>query len=242
MEDRSVVSKLGDDKTLYAVFDGHGGDSIAELCKVNCADVLKQCLLTTPHDVSIAIRECFDILDQLAEKTNQVTTGCTAVLCLVAQDRLWFANAGDSMTMVCFKNGQTELVSFEHKVEMEKERIRDAGALVTYWDGTARINGMLNVARGIGDFALKKYVPSTPFIRSINRKISDFEYILIASDGIWDVYTVESLHNDFQNFIRDNSRDNDRKVAIQMALTEIIRSAAMKGSTDNITIVYVDQT
>lgn len=235
MEDRFLITEIEKNKTLYGVFDGHGGYEIAQMCKDNVGEIFKQCLIMFPHDISVAMHKCFELVDKLAEKANKAGVGSTMGLCYITPERAWFANAGDTMSMIHYKSGGCELMSYEHKVEVEKERIQLAGGTITYWDGVARINGMLNVARSIGDYHLKPYVISTPFVRTVNRKHSDFGYIMMASDGIWDVYKPESLAFDLKHFM-----EQDPAAGLKGAMTEIVKAAAgIRGSGDNITMIFI---
>lgn len=87
------------------------------------------------------------------------SSGCTAVVALLAGNELYVANAGDSRCVVC-RNGAAMDMSFDHKPEdaEELERIQKAGGRVTL-DG--RVNGGLNLSRAIGDHAYKTV--SIPF-------------------------------------------------------------------------------
>lgn len=241
MEDTHVVCKFPNNISLFGVFDGHGGNDIAHLCKNNVCHIIQQFIQSGSHDLSIVIRNTFKILDILAEYANKPYIGCTALVCLKTNDRLWFANAGDSMAMVCFSDDSYSMMSFEHKVENEKKRIEDSGGFVTYWDGCARVNGTLNVARSIGDHYIKNFVISDPFVKTVNFIQHPFKYIIMASDGIWDVYSAKTLKHDFDtNFIWRLNLGESKEVAIKNTLHNLVRNAIQKGSTDNITIMYID--
>lgn len=240
MEDTHVVSQIDNKYKLYGVFDGHGGVEIANLCKHNFGAVLKQCITIQPYDIAVSIRQCFDLMDILAKHADKPNTGSTAVISLVTPDRLWFANAGDSMAMVIFMNGAIQMMSYEHKVENEKQRIENLGGLVTYWDGTARINGTLNLSRSIGDHYLKTFVISEPHISSINIKLNPVKYVIMASDGIWDVFEMRELYALFESLYEEAMKQDQKQVALRKALVGVCATAKQKGSGDNITIIYFD--
>jgi protein phosphatase 1G len=50
-------------------------------------------------------------------------TGCTACVCILYEDKFYFANAGDSRAVLC-KNGVAYPMSIDHKPELETERTR----------------------------------------------------------------------------------------------------------------------
>jgi serine/threonine protein phosphatase PrpC len=79
--------------------------------------------------------------------------GCTANVALIANNKLYVANAGDSRSVLGMSNDVAFPMSIDHKPddEPEKRRITDAGGFVT--DG--RVNGNLNLSRALGDMEYK---------------------------------------------------------------------------------------
>ncbi len=60
-----------------------------------------------------------------------------------------------------------------------------------FW-GRWRVEGVLAVSRAIGDINLKPYVTCDPEI--IHHSITpDDNYVILASDGLWDVMTNEEV-------------------------------------------------
>lgn len=222
MEDRCVVEFLTGSKIFIGVFDGHGGDAIAQMC-IETAPKLMEDLLQTNQDVPQCIKTLYKLLDEKARDMGFPYVGTTAAIILVTPDKVWFSNCGDAMIAMKVRNGDVKFMTQNHKVENEKERIIDLGGIVTYWDGCARIYGTLNIARSIGDHYLKTYVISDPYVTTSNCIKSDIEWILVASDGLWDVIEPHaariSLHNSNNN------------------LQLLVQEALARGSTDNITAV-----
>lgn len=233
MEDRWSYSRLKNGHHLYCIFDGHGGDKVAEFCKNNFADILTQFLLNEPSDISICIRKAIKSLDDLVKLLNVPQTGSTLVMCLITPDRIWFANVGDSLAMTCSHFNTLSMMSVEHKAESEADRIRAAGGIVTYWDGIGRVNATLNLSRSIGDHYLRESgVIAEPHIRSINKNRDDIDYIFIASDGIWDVYNMLQINIDLRKLFYKHR-------SYKEAIDNIITQAKIKGSRDNITICLI---
>jgi serine/threonine protein phosphatase PrpC len=50
--------------------------------------------------------------------------------------------------------------------------------------------GILNVSRALGDSDLKQWVISDPFVREFQLTSAD-EFIVLATDGLWDVLSNE---------------------------------------------------
>ncbi|CAN6270027.1 unnamed protein product, partial [Urochloa humidicola] len=58
------------------------------------------------------------------------------------------------------------------------------------WAGTWRVGGVLAVSRAFGDKLLKQYVVADPEIKE-EVVDSSLEFLILASDGLWDVVTNE---------------------------------------------------
>ena len=127
-----------------------------------------------------------------ADIANQV--GCTAVVTLITQDTIYFANAGDSRVVIS-KNGKAYPMSIDHKPENDAEKARIYKA--NGWITEGRINGNLNLSRSLGDleykvpknFHPKEYI-ITAFPEVTSTKITkDLDFIFMGCDGIWDCKT-----------------------------------------------------
>jgi serine/threonine protein phosphatase PrpC len=239
MEDTYVVDKSTKHVIIAGVFDGHGGDVVAKMVANEFSAMMKRAVKEFP-EVSVAFHSVFSKLDEKAGKTCPSHMGTTASVCCLLGKRIWFANCGDALGMVKLKGKDSPImVTQDHKVENEASRIRALGGFVTYDDGCARINRQLNVARSIGDHHLKPFVIPTPFITSLN--FDQVEYVLLATDGLWDVYNKDSLAKEIANL---KSISNDIKLGYRETMDIISRSlveeALKKGSTDNITLIYAE--
>lgn len=118
-------------------------------------------------------------------------SGCTAVIALIKNNKLYVANAGDSRCVLS-RAGQAIEMSHDHKPtnEIEYNRIKKAGGRVTS-DG--RVNGGLNLSRAFGDHSYKKnpelpleeqMITALPDIKVIEITDED-DFIVLACDGIW---------------------------------------------------------
>ena len=118
-------------------------------------------------------------------------SGCTAVIALIKDNKLYVANAGDSRCVLS-RAGQAIEMSHDHKPtnEIEFKRIKRAGGRVTN-DG--RVNGGLNLSRAFGDHSYKvnkdlpleeQMITALPDIKVIEITDED-DFIVLACDGIW---------------------------------------------------------
>jgi serine/threonine protein phosphatase PrpC len=223
MEDRLCVERLSDGTIFIGVFDGHGGDEVAQMCIEQGPKIMNILLLSNP-DVSACIRLLYKQLDQKASLMSH-TVGTTAAVVLIRKDRIWFSNCGDAMIVAKPHASYARYMSQDHKVEREKARLEGLGGLITYNDGCARIYGTLNIARSIGDHYLKDFVISDPYVTSLTYSKSKIDWLIIASDGLWDVFNpirVSSILSDNQN-----------------NLETLVKESYLNGSTDNISIAFV---
>ncbi|XP_030448857.1 probable protein phosphatase 2C 59 [Syzygium oleosum] len=214
---------------LFGVFDGHGGARAAEYVKQN----LFSNLIRHPKfisDTKSAIADAYSHTDSefLKSENNQNRdAGSTASTAILVGDRLLVANVGDSRAVIC-RGGKAIAVSRDHKPDQtdERQRIEEAGGFVM-WAGTWRVGGVLAVSRAFGDRLLKQYVVADPEIQE--EKIdSSLEFLILASDGLWDVVT------------------NEEAVAMikpiedaEAAAKRLMQEAYQRGSADNITCVVV---
>ncbi|CAH8254636.1 unnamed protein product [Arabidopsis lyrata] len=213
---------------FFGVFDGHGGARTAEYLKNNLFKNL------VSHDDFIsdtkkAIVETFKQTDEeyLIDEIGQLkNAGSTASTALLIGDKLIVANVGDSR-VVASKNGSAVPLSDDHKPDRsdERQRIEDAGGFII-WAGTWRVGGILAVSRAFGDKQLKPYVIAEPEIQE--EDISTLEFIVIASDGLWNVLS----NKDAVAIARDISD-------AEAAARKLVQEAYARGSFDNITCIVV---
>lgn len=224
MEDRCCVNSFGGDKILVGVFDGHGGDQVAQMCIEKACVKLVQLASGNP-DMSENLRKLYKCLDEEAKELDTPQVGSTAAMVVVTKDRLWFSNCGDAMIAMKTRNGVIRFVSQDHKVENEKDRLQALGGVVTNWGGCARIYGTLNIARSIGDHYMKTFVISEPYVNATTCPKSEIEWIIVASDGLWDVFEPSQVDTSLR--------------ASNYNLNDLVNEAYKRGSTDNITIAFM---
>ena len=86
------------------------------------------------------------------KELENCTSGCTANVCLIVQNKIYCANSGDSRTVIS-ELGKPVALSIDHKPDddIEKNRIHQAGGEI--YNG--RVNGNLNLSRALGDMEYK---------------------------------------------------------------------------------------
>lgn len=214
---------------LFGVFDGHGGPNAADYVRSNIFKNLVQ-QAKFPSDLAGAIEDTYLSTDEQylrQESGYRREDGCTAVTAILYQDRLLIANVGDSRAVLC-RSGQAVPLTIDHKpnTKEERERIEGLGGVVV-WAGTWRVGGVLAVSRAFGDKPLKKFVISTPYVQE-QQLTQDDEFLIMASDGVWDVVTNE----DAVSLIRGMSD-------AEAAAKKLSEEAFTRGSADNISCLII---
>lgn len=232
---RHVINHADNNVNLYGVFDGHNGADVSEYVAQHFHEVLhSEMMLTEQHEQFVF--NAFKTMDEKAIGLGKNDIGSTAVIVLVDEHNIVAANCGDSMAIVGTR-GQSLNLSMEHKVDNEKERLENSKAVITYFDGIGRLFGTLNLSRSFGDNYLKQFVVSNPFITKIKKQPSML-YIFIASDGIWDVFQKDEIHDIVLKNIYSNY--DFKELNVEHTLQFIVRESRRRGSGDNVTIIFVD--
>ncbi|KAF0894551.1 hypothetical protein E2562_001854 [Oryza meyeriana var. granulata] len=219
----------GETVGLFGVFDGHGGARAAEFVKQNLfTNLIKHPKFFT--DTKSAIAETYTSTDSellKAETNHNRDAGSTASTAILVGDRLLVANVGDSRAVIC-RGGDAIAVSRDHKPDQsdERQRIEDAGGFVM-WAGTWRVGGVLAVSRAFGDKLLKQYVVADPEIKE-EVVDSSLEFLILASDGLWDVVTNEEAVAMVKPIVDS-----------EQAAKKLLQEASQRGSADNITCLVV---
>lgn len=101
--------------------------------------------------------------------------------------------------------------------------------------------GVLAMSRAIGDLCFRRYgVICDPEVMTQTRSMDD-EYLLLATDGLWDVLTNEEAYRIIRHTIATNQREGvELPDCIQSAANRLTRIAMDRGSRDNITVILLD--
>ncbi|DAZ98127.1 TPA: hypothetical protein N0F65_003113 [Lagenidium giganteum] len=216
MEDTSFVSSC---KRFAAVFDGHGGaDVSAHLRAALFPNLLARELdqldrmafkaESQKHSmIEHTLRLAFEKIDaDVLARDEWRYQGSTAVGVLLFDDTIYCFNVGDSRAVLS-RAGEAVDLSRDHKPNdpMEKARVEALGGTVRWYGyvdaqgepieefGAYRVNGNLAVARAIGDRDARPYVCGECELKRFGRDYVKDEFIVIASDGLWDVFTSEEV-------------------------------------------------
>lgn len=233
---------------FFAVYDGHGGASVAKYAGKNVFKRLTGEQSYKEGNYQESLKKAFLGIDEDILKSPEFLrdpSGCTAVAALVTEDnRIFVANAGDSRCVLGTK-GESKPLSFDHKPNNEAEmaRIFRAGGYVEY----GRVNGNLALARALGDFEYKKNanVSAEDQIITANPEITehkitaDDEFLIIACDGIWDCLTSQQCVDAVRLLISEGKELSEiAEIICELCLAPDTESGAGIGC-DNMTMLVV---
>ncbi|KAK4795689.1 hypothetical protein SAY86_028015 [Trapa natans] len=196
------------------------------------------------------------------EMTPEDESGSTVTVLLLADDLLFISHVGDS-SAVLSRSGKAEVLTDPHrpygssKISLnEIRRIREAGG----WVVNGRICGDISVSRAFGDIRYKtkknemlkkgveegrwseKFVSrvrfnndlviASPEVYSITLS-SDAEFVVLASDGLWDYMNSSEAIDLVRNQLRQHGD-------VQLATEALAQAALDRRSQDNVSIVIAD--
>ena len=178
--------------SLFGIFDGHGGNDVVKYIKNRLPEIIKTNILNNNNNDSIEnnLISSFNKIDEELKFYDSEYTGSTATILLIQENIIYCANVGDSTAFIIYDNF-IKKISTDHKCTnpKEEERIILKGGKIT----KNRVMGQLVLSRSLGDLYCKKYgVSNIPDI-SINKLDKNVKYIIVASDGVWDVVKDNEL-------------------------------------------------
>ncbi|XP_042480067.1 protein phosphatase 2C 57-like [Macadamia integrifolia] len=202
------------------------------------------------------------LLNWLEVTGEEVESGSTATVMFVGNDVLVISHVGDS-SVVLSSSGKAELLTSSHrpygssKVSCQEiRRIKEAGG----WIVNGRICGDISISRAFGDMRFKtkknemleKGVEEGRWTKKFISRLklnedlviaspdtyqvalgSDAEFILLATDGLWDYMNS----TDAVKFVRNQLRQHGN---VQIACEALAQEALDRRSQDNVSIVIAD--
>ncbi|KAK5804402.1 hypothetical protein F383_23069 [Gossypium arboreum] len=139
---------------------------------------------------------------------NSYNSGSTAVTIVKQDEHLIISNLGDSRAILCTRGNKNRLIPIQLTVDLkprlpdEAERIEKCGGRVFAMDEEPHVLRVwapdqdspgLAMTRAFGDFCLKDYgLSSIPEV-SYRRLTNNDEFVVLATDGVWDVLTNKEV-------------------------------------------------
>ena len=193
-----------------------------------------------------------DVAYQAHISGRLVTGGTTLIIHAIVGNRVYTANVGDCKAILSSK-GAPEPLSEAHNPPVESEKSRFSAAGVSCFSD--HIGGSdINVCRTVGDYDLgpplkwrdSSGAPRGPLISDPEITIRQIdpidEFMVVASDGLWDYYTPESsVVTEARRRLR--AVENDPQAAAEWLVTEALqrqRCTLHSGTPgDNVTVMVI---
>ncbi|XP_024023385.1 probable protein phosphatase 2C 27 [Morus notabilis] len=227
--------------SFYGVFDGHGGKGAAQFARDHLPRVIVEDA-DFPLELEKVVTRSFMETDAAFARTcsleSSLSSGTTVLTAMIFGRSLLVANAGDCRAVLS-RNGRAAEMSSDHRPSCIKERTR-VESLGGYVDDEDYLNGQLGVTRALGDWHLEGMkemgdkggpLSAEPELKLITLTKDD-EFLIIGSDGIWDVFRSQNA----VDFARRRLQEHNN---VKLCCKQIVEEATKRGATDNLTVVMV---
>lgn len=268
MEDMYCVHDGG---RFAGVFDGHGGAMVSRYTSDTIYDKIKKYLAVESEaahpSIGALVKSISSAFDELNDEVLSVDDyqyqGSTAVAVYVHEDEVTkertivSANVGDSRAVLA-RGSRAVSLTRDHKPddEHEKKRILSMGETIE-WDPYCQVSRVknLSLSRAIGDRFAKPVVSGEVEIQLF--PLSDLpcktgdedDFIVLASDGLWDVMTSQNCVdyatkrlNPTSAQVKSMSKREllQHKISRRKNMSRFMANEAMRrGSCDNICVVII---
>eukprot|EP00268_Persea_americana_P016346 TRINITY_DN17749_c0_g1_i1.p1 TRINITY_DN17749_c0_g1~~TRINITY_DN17749_c0_g1_i1.p1 ORF type:complete len:372 (+),score=61.08 TRINITY_DN17749_c0_g1_i1:143-1258(+) len=223
--------------SFYGVFDGHGGKGAAQFVRDSLPRVIVEDA-DFPLELEKVVRRSFIQTDaKTCSLQSTLSSGTTALTAMIFGRSLLVANAGDCRAVLS-RLGVAIEMSKDHRpcCIKERSRIESLGGYID--DGY--LNGQLNVTRALGDWHLEGMksisecggpLSAEPELK-LTTLTKEHEFLIIGSDGIWDVFTSQNA----VDFVRRRLQEHND---VKMCCKELVDEAIKRRAYDNLTIVMI---
>jgi serine/threonine protein phosphatase PrpC len=251
---------------FFAIYDGHGGKGCSTFLKENLHKYITE-FSFVGMKIGIDLAEEKFLTKKAVDEKGKIIdpSGSCGIMLMIQGKKCIIANVGDSR-LVIFKNKLISFTTTDHKPDsiIEKARIELSGGklykiqtLIPIYHNGERVNapwrvnpGQLSVSRTFGDIQAKEEkfggnktaIIALPDITEIELD-NDYNFIVMASDGIFDVLKNEELLECIQIVIKEKKITNFKNDNIHQLCGDfaamIIKSALAKDSFDNISCIVI---
>jgi len=231
---------------LFGVFDGHGGSKCANFISNHIVQELKT-TFTYYSDLSDfaiynSLKRVCVVLNQkwIDGVSHREQSGSTASMALIVNNTLWFFNVGDSRGIFCA--GNTVIQSSVDAKPTDPHFLRGILKRGGYISNTLgwRLGGTLAIARAFGDKGAEGITARPKILKHALKDLNPEEnnFLVIASDGLWDVFGSQQA----ADTIKQNIPGLDRKPTVEELAFYLTEISAAHMRRDNCTTITVNLT
>lgn len=258
-----VVENADPDVLLYCVFDGHG--EFGHLVAARCRQLFPEVIRRNNYDMKRAFLQMQN--DLISCDIDSRCSGATCVLAMISNGVASISNCGDSRCVLGRRGaggGYTVLqLSNDHKPDMpeERKRVLSCGGhlgcrqamvnqggrgLVSVPVGPCRVWYQyrgdtlgLAMSRSLGDGIVHKCGVSAEPETIDHTIVEGDEFLILATDGIWDVVDSNQAVQVVQNFAIKSPNWDAHEAALWLTKYARSRWEKMSPMVDDITCVIV---
>lgn len=248
---------------LVSILDGHGGDGCAQFMVDEYVDILSNAAKEAESNASLQEVFYHSIVNADRDFLKSTSSGAGSTACLMLFDpngcdgegTCIIASVGDSRAVLS-RRGEALDLTIDHKATAGEEvaRIALAGGFVN----NGRVMGSLAVGRSLGDKSLKRgrnlnkkpwstneeALSGIPDMLSFTPRRSgaeDDEFVIIATDGLWDVMTSQEAVDDVKRSLdKVSAGEVNGALLARIADQMVLKAVDTLGTRDNVSasIVY----
>ena len=217
----TIVCESG--RALFAVSDGMGGEKFGDAASYTISKQLGEIYNKTTHlnqvDVQLALERANEEMQTRMEQERLGQIGSTVVTLLIADEKVYISNLGDSPAFL-YRNGKLTQITHDHT---EGQAMLEAGVLsidqLKVHPSKNRLTRFIGMLSDVFLFETEQYEPIVP---------TDNDILLLCSDGVSGVLSSDEIKVLLCG----------QKLAISAA-EEIVNEAIKRGSRDNSTAIVI---
>ena len=223
-----------DFKGYFSILDGHGGSEPIKYATNRLPEIFGNFLFSSHFNIEKSFINSFQKIDEELKNYDEIDncgSTCTIIYIDTELNSIFCANVGDSKSVLMKYDKSFKVLTKDHKIVTNNEevlRIKEKGGLVF----NNRLFGQLALTRALGDLSMKENgLINTPYV-SKNSINEDDALVVVASDGVWDVYDEKEITEVCLDMLKDGKNvDEIGKF--------VVKSCLDKGSCDNISCIII---
>lgn len=235
MEDASIIRVPflnNPNSGLFAIFDGHGGASVANYAAENIVKHLEKNNGTPEERLKNGL---ISLNKELSKQCFSDETGSCAIIALILNGKITIANLGDSRAILVRQNKAINL-SIDHNGEnpIEIERVKNK----TGEKPQGKRFAGLAVSRALGDFHYD-HICEIPEVQEIEIN-PDTDFLILYCDGLVERMNDLDIANVVTELLKENSNKPDTEMLAAKELVEIAFTGCKNKSEREMTLAIID--